>query len=126
MARAFTKQSLRKKDLEELENNREQDLQLFLFAINQPVVQKGLGAYIQSLKKKWSISRSLMVILMKDSFGVISVNKVNFEIVSVVYWLILGSGCSFDHSIVEHNSWPKKMYENVILRFDVFDQWKFV
>lgn len=52
MARAFTKQSLRKKDLEELENNREQDLQLFLFAINQPVVQKGLGAYIQSLKKK--------------------------------------------------------------------------
>ncbi|KAJ6649931.1 Enoyl-CoA delta isomerase 1, mitochondrial [Pseudolycoriella hygida] len=52
MARAFTKQSLRKKDLEELENNREQDLQLFLFAINQPIVQKGLGAYIQSLKKK--------------------------------------------------------------------------
>lgn len=52
MARAFTKQSLRKKDLEELENNREQDLQLFLFAINQPIVQKGLEAYIQSLKKK--------------------------------------------------------------------------
>lgn len=52
MARAFTKQSLRRKDLEELENNREQDLQLFLFAINQPIVQKGLGAYIQSLKKK--------------------------------------------------------------------------
>jgi len=52
MARAYTKQSLRKKDLEELENNREQDLQIFLFAINQPVVQKGLEAYIQSLKKK--------------------------------------------------------------------------
>lgn len=52
LARSFTKQSLRKKDLEELENNREQDLQMFLFAINQPVVQKGLNAYIQSLKKK--------------------------------------------------------------------------
>lgn len=52
MARAYTKQSLRKRDLDELENNREQDLQLFLFAINQPSVQKGLGAYIQSLKKK--------------------------------------------------------------------------
>lgn len=52
IARAFTKQALRRKDLEELENNREQDLQLFMFAVNQPVVQKGLGAYIQSLKKK--------------------------------------------------------------------------
>lgn len=52
MARAFTKQSLRKKDLEELENNRDKDLQLFIFAINQPMVQKGLETYIQSLKKK--------------------------------------------------------------------------
>lgn len=52
MARAYTKHSLRKKDLEELENNREQDTQLFLFAVNQPIVQKGLEAYIQSLKKK--------------------------------------------------------------------------
>lgn len=52
MARAITKQSFRKKDLEELENTRDQDLQLFLFAISQPAVQKGLEAYIQSLKKK--------------------------------------------------------------------------
>lgn len=52
MARSFTKRSLRKKGLEDLENNREQDLQLFCYVINQPVVQKGLGAYIQSLKKK--------------------------------------------------------------------------
>lgn len=52
MARSYTKRSLRKKDLEELENNREQDLQLFIFATSQPAVQKGLGAYMQSLKKK--------------------------------------------------------------------------
>lgn len=52
VARALTKQSLRKKDLEELETNKEQDLQMFLFFVNQPAVQKSLGAYIQSLKKK--------------------------------------------------------------------------
>lgn len=53
-ARAITKKNLRGKDLAELENNREADLQNFLFFLNQPKVQKGLELYLQSLKAKKS------------------------------------------------------------------------
>lgn len=35
-----------------LEKNRERDLQMFLAVVTQPEVQKGLGIYIESLKKK--------------------------------------------------------------------------
>lgn len=51
-ARAITKKNLRGKDLAELENDREGDLQTFLFYVNQPKVQKGLELYLQSLKAK--------------------------------------------------------------------------
>uniref|UniRef100_A0A1L8DZ86 Enoyl-CoA delta isomerase 1, mitochondrial n=1 Tax=Nyssomyia neivai TaxID=330878 RepID=A0A1L8DZ86_9DIPT len=49
-ARALTKQSFRKKFLEVLD--RDQDLQMFLYYTNQPQVQKGLGVYMDRLKKK--------------------------------------------------------------------------
>lgn len=51
-ARAVTKLNLRKKDLAELENNRDSDLQTFLSYVNQPKVQKGLELYMESLKGK--------------------------------------------------------------------------
>ncbi|XP_067621613.1 enoyl-CoA delta isomerase 1, mitochondrial-like [Eurosta solidaginis] len=51
-ARAMTKQKFRMNELQELEQNREQDLQAFLFFVNQPSTQKGLGLYLESLKKK--------------------------------------------------------------------------
>lgn len=51
-ARAMTKQVFRSKDILDLEDNRDQDLQQFLFIVNQPQVQKGLELYLESLKKK--------------------------------------------------------------------------
>ncbi|XP_023293353.2 enoyl-CoA delta isomerase 1, mitochondrial [Lucilia cuprina] len=51
-ARAMTKQQFRSKDLQQFEDERAQDLEAFIFFINQPNVQKGLGLYLESLKKK--------------------------------------------------------------------------
>lgn len=53
-ARALTKKNLRGKDITDLENSREADLQNFLFFVNQPKVQKGLELYLESLKTKKS------------------------------------------------------------------------
>lgn len=52
LARSLTKQQLRADELQQLENERAQDLERFLFFVNQPAVQKGLGIYLESLKKK--------------------------------------------------------------------------
>lgn len=52
VARSMTKISFRSKDIKALEKNRERDLQMFLAVVTQPEVQKGLGIYIESLKKK--------------------------------------------------------------------------
>ncbi|XP_055685194.1 enoyl-CoA delta isomerase 1, mitochondrial-like [Lutzomyia longipalpis] len=49
-ARALTKQAFRRRFLETLD--REQDLQMFLYYTLQPQVQKGLGLYMDRLKKK--------------------------------------------------------------------------
>lgn len=51
-ARAITKKSFRSKDIADLETRREEDLQLFVFVVNQPKVQKGLELYLESLKNK--------------------------------------------------------------------------
>lgn len=51
-ARSMTKQALRSKDIMELEDNRLQDVDLFVFAVTQPKVQKGLEVYLEGLKKK--------------------------------------------------------------------------
>lgn len=51
-ARAITKKSFRGRDIAALEKNREQDVQLFCFAVDNPKVQKGLELYLESLKKK--------------------------------------------------------------------------
>lgn len=53
-ARAYTKLDLRGKDIENLKNNREADLQHFLSFVNNPKVQKGLELYLESLKAKKS------------------------------------------------------------------------
>lgn len=53
-ARAITKKNLRGKEIADLENNREADLQNFLLFANQPKVQKGLGMYLEALKAKKS------------------------------------------------------------------------
>ncbi|XP_059616498.1 enoyl-CoA delta isomerase 1, mitochondrial-like [Phlebotomus argentipes] len=50
VARSITKQAFRSQALGSLD--REQDLQLFLYSVQQPQVQKGLGLYIESLKKR--------------------------------------------------------------------------
>ncbi|XP_058061173.1 enoyl-CoA delta isomerase 1, mitochondrial-like [Anopheles bellator] len=52
MARSMTKQALRSKEIAELEDKRSQDIDLFVYAINQPNVQKGLELYLEGLKKK--------------------------------------------------------------------------
>lgn len=52
LARSLTKIQLRAADLQELEDGRQKDLEKFIFFINQPAVQKGLGIYIESLKNK--------------------------------------------------------------------------
>ncbi|XP_055596907.1 enoyl-CoA delta isomerase 1, mitochondrial-like [Uranotaenia lowii] len=51
-ARSMTKQALRSKDIMELEDNRSQDIDLFIYAVTQPKVQKGLELYLEALKKK--------------------------------------------------------------------------
>uniref|UniRef100_A0A1L8EI30 Enoyl-CoA delta isomerase 1, mitochondrial n=1 Tax=Haematobia irritans TaxID=7368 RepID=A0A1L8EI30_HAEIR len=51
-ARSMTKQQFRAKDLQQLEDEKKQDLDAFVFFVNQPSVQKGLGAYLESLKAK--------------------------------------------------------------------------
>lgn len=51
-ARAMTKQQFRAKVMQELEEERKEDLEAFVFFINQPNVQKGLGRYLEGLKKK--------------------------------------------------------------------------
>lgn len=51
-ARAMTKQQFRAKDLQQLEDERKQDVEAFVFFVNQPAVQKGLGKYLENLKKK--------------------------------------------------------------------------
>lgn len=51
-ARAITKKAFRGRDIAALENRREEDLQLFCFAVDNPKVQKGLELYLESLKKK--------------------------------------------------------------------------
>lgn len=53
-ARALTKKMLRGKDIADLEQNLEQDLQKFLFFVNSPKVQKGLEMYLEALKAKKS------------------------------------------------------------------------
>lgn len=53
-ARALTKKTLRGKDIADLEDNREHDLQKFLFFVNSPKVQKGLELYLEALKAKKS------------------------------------------------------------------------
>ncbi|XP_016964408.1 enoyl-CoA delta isomerase 1, mitochondrial [Drosophila biarmipes] len=52
LARSLTKQQFRSADLQQLENERKEDLEKFLFFVNQPAVQKGLGIYLEGLKKK--------------------------------------------------------------------------
>ncbi|XP_017095428.2 enoyl-CoA delta isomerase 1, mitochondrial [Drosophila bipectinata] len=52
LARSLTKLQFRAADLGQLEKERKEDLEKFLFFINQPAVQKGLGIYIEGLKKK--------------------------------------------------------------------------
>lgn len=52
MARALTKQHFRIKDIQELEDNRSSDVDLFAAAVSNPKVQQGLELYIQSLKAK--------------------------------------------------------------------------
>lgn len=53
-ARAITKLAFRGRDITAMEKTREQDLQLFVLAVNNPEVQKGLELYLESLKKKQS------------------------------------------------------------------------
>ncbi|XP_058820011.1 enoyl-CoA delta isomerase 1, mitochondrial-like [Topomyia yanbarensis] len=51
-ARSMTKQALRSKDIMELEDNRSQDVDLFVYAVSQPKVQQSLELYLEALKKK--------------------------------------------------------------------------
>ncbi|XP_055639856.1 enoyl-CoA delta isomerase 1, mitochondrial-like [Toxorhynchites rutilus septentrionalis] len=53
-ARAMTKQALRSKDIMQLEDNRSQDIDLFVYAVTQPKVQKSLELYLEGLKKRAS------------------------------------------------------------------------
>lgn len=52
LARAMTKQSMRRHGLDALRQNRDHDLSLFVMAVTQPSVQKGLETYLANLKKK--------------------------------------------------------------------------
>lgn len=52
MARAMTKQLFRMKDIQALEDNRSQDVNIFVNTINSQKVQQSLELYIQSLKNK--------------------------------------------------------------------------
>lgn len=52
MARALSKQNFRIKDIQELEDNRTSDIDLFEAAVSNPKVQKSLEMYIEALKSK--------------------------------------------------------------------------
>lgn len=52
MARALTKQNFRIKPIQELEDNRSQDVELFASIVVNPRVQKSLELYIEALKQK--------------------------------------------------------------------------
>lgn len=52
MARALTKQNFRNKEIQELEENRTADVDLFEAAVSNPKVQKSLELYIEALKNK--------------------------------------------------------------------------
>ena len=52
--RGITKQAFRNKEICELENNRAQDIDLFIFAVTQPKVQQSLEKYLEALKSKGS------------------------------------------------------------------------
>lgn len=52
MARALSKQNFRIKDIQELEDNRTSDIDLFEAAVSNPKVQKSLELYIEALKSK--------------------------------------------------------------------------
>jgi Delta3-Delta2-enoyl-CoA isomerase len=52
MARAITKQNFRNRDIQELEDNRTSDVDLFEAAVSNPKVQKSLEVYIEALKNK--------------------------------------------------------------------------
>jgi len=52
MARALTKQTLRIKEIQELEDNRSQDVELFVALATHPKAQQSLGMYIEALKQK--------------------------------------------------------------------------
>lgn len=51
-ARAITKKTSRSKDLADLQNNREEDLEWFLSIVSQPKAQEIMGAYLENLKKR--------------------------------------------------------------------------
>eukprot|EP00123_Amoebidium_parasiticum_P001501 comp12607_c0_seq1/m.7643 comp12607_c0_seq1/g.7643 ORF comp12607_c0_seq1/g.7643 comp12607_c0_seq1/m.7643 type:complete len:288 (-) comp12607_c0_seq1:549-1412(-) len=51
-ARSITKRLLRQPTLDRLRANREKDLNTFVAAVTDEKVQKGLGRYLESLKKK--------------------------------------------------------------------------
>lgn len=52
LARGLTKQHFRIKDIQELEDNRTSDIDLFEAAVSNPKVQKSLEVYIEALKNK--------------------------------------------------------------------------
>lgn len=51
-ARNLTKQAFRAKTIQELEDNRAQDVERFLFFVQMPKVQKGIEMYLEALKKR--------------------------------------------------------------------------
>ena len=52
MARSLTKLQLRNDRVQKLVQNKEADIKNFVDFTNNPSVQKGLGLYMESLKKK--------------------------------------------------------------------------
>jgi hypothetical protein len=52
IARGLTKQSLRNKAVQELEETRSQDLDMFVYFATLPKTQKSLEGYLEALKKK--------------------------------------------------------------------------
>lgn len=51
-ARSLTKQQFRAQTIRNLEDNRAQDTDMFLFFVEQPKVQKNMELYLESLKAK--------------------------------------------------------------------------
>lgn len=52
MARALTKQNFRIKEIQELEDNRSKDVDLFAATVTNPKVQQSLELYLAALKQK--------------------------------------------------------------------------